>query len=149
MVCGDAVLDPNEECDDGNTSSGDGCFSSCELENDAMLFGTAQGGFVALVVDGETIQVVTSPGQIAGSVLTALASAIDADPELAALGTTAVVLGNTLVSNGSITAVTIGDAGLSDTPLPMLVPALGPVGLVLLGGLIAAVALHAMRARST
>jgi cysteine-rich repeat protein len=31
-ACGDAVLDPDEECDDGDTSSGDGCDSTCHLE---------------------------------------------------------------------------------------------------------------------
>ena len=31
-ACGDGELDPGEECDDGNTTSGDGCTSSCTLE---------------------------------------------------------------------------------------------------------------------
>ena len=31
-VCGDGALDPGEECDDGNTTSGDGCDASCQLE---------------------------------------------------------------------------------------------------------------------
>jgi cysteine-rich repeat protein len=30
--CGDGVLDPNEQCDDGNNVSGDGCSAACELE---------------------------------------------------------------------------------------------------------------------
>ncbi|HTJ81565.1 MAG TPA: DUF4215 domain-containing protein [Polyangiaceae bacterium] len=30
--CGDGVIDPGEECDDGNTRSGDGCSSSCTVE---------------------------------------------------------------------------------------------------------------------
>jgi len=30
--CGDLILDPNEECDDGNVMNGDGCFSNCTLE---------------------------------------------------------------------------------------------------------------------
>jgi cysteine-rich repeat protein len=30
--CGDEILDPGEECDDGNTSSGDGCDSLCRQE---------------------------------------------------------------------------------------------------------------------
>lgn len=29
--CGNGVLDPGEECDDGNTSDGDGCTSTCTL----------------------------------------------------------------------------------------------------------------------
>ncbi|MFH2011067.1 MAG: DUF4215 domain-containing protein [bacterium] len=30
--CGDGFVDPGEQCDDGNTTSGDGCDSSCMLE---------------------------------------------------------------------------------------------------------------------
>lgn len=30
--CGDAILDPGEECDDGNLADGDGCDASCEIE---------------------------------------------------------------------------------------------------------------------
>jgi TonB family protein len=31
-VCGDGALDASEQCDDGNTASGDGCSSTCRLE---------------------------------------------------------------------------------------------------------------------
>lgn len=31
-VCGDGVVDPGEQCDDGNTVSGDGCSSTCTIE---------------------------------------------------------------------------------------------------------------------
>ena len=34
--CGDSILDDNEECDDGNTTNGDGCNSLCELEEDVI-----------------------------------------------------------------------------------------------------------------
>ncbi len=33
-VCGDGVIEPGESCDDGNTASGDGCSSTCQLEGD-------------------------------------------------------------------------------------------------------------------
>jgi cysteine-rich repeat protein len=32
VVCGDAVVDPMEECDDGNVVAGDGCSSDCYAE---------------------------------------------------------------------------------------------------------------------
>jgi cysteine-rich repeat protein len=32
-VCGDGCQDPGEECDDGNTVNGDGCSSTCTIEN--------------------------------------------------------------------------------------------------------------------
>ncbi|MFA6255020.1 MAG: polymorphic toxin-type HINT domain-containing protein [Patescibacteria group bacterium] len=31
-VCGNNIKDPGEECDDGNTVSGDGCSATCQLE---------------------------------------------------------------------------------------------------------------------
>ena len=31
-MCGNLVVEPGEECDDGNTSSGDGCDSLCQSE---------------------------------------------------------------------------------------------------------------------
>ncbi len=53
-VCGDGVLDPGEECDDGGTVNGDGCSSTCELEptNPALCAGvpSASGTSLAGVV---------------------------------------------------------------------------------------------------
>src|SRR5215475_6350381 len=31
-LCGDAHVDPGEECDDGNTKDGDGCSHECKIE---------------------------------------------------------------------------------------------------------------------
>jgi uncharacterized repeat protein (TIGR01451 family) len=31
-ICGDGVLDPGEECDDGNNVDGDGCSADCKIE---------------------------------------------------------------------------------------------------------------------
>ncbi|WP_438033288.1 DUF4215 domain-containing protein [Sorangium sp. So ce204] len=33
-VCGDGIEAGPEECDDGNTTSGDGCSSTCHVEDD-------------------------------------------------------------------------------------------------------------------
>src|SRR6185436_7875454 len=30
--CGDTLLQPNEQCDDGNTMAGDGCDATCQAE---------------------------------------------------------------------------------------------------------------------
>jgi cysteine-rich repeat protein len=35
VLCGDGIIQPPEECDDGNTISGDGCSSFCRLEGPA------------------------------------------------------------------------------------------------------------------
>jgi cysteine-rich repeat protein len=42
--CGDGIVDPEEECDDGNCDNGDGCDSNCEMEpgagyNDIKFYG--------------------------------------------------------------------------------------------------------------
>ena len=34
--CGDGAVDPDEECDDGNTANGDGCSSTCQAEVDRV-----------------------------------------------------------------------------------------------------------------
>jgi cysteine-rich repeat protein len=34
-ACGDSVIDPGESCDDGNTSSGDGCSHTCFVDDQA------------------------------------------------------------------------------------------------------------------
>ena len=36
-TCGNAVVEGTEECDDGGTSAGDGCSSTCRLENNSAL----------------------------------------------------------------------------------------------------------------
>lgn len=67
-VCGDGVLDPDEECDDGGSADGDGCWSSCELEDVLALVGAAQGGSVRVIVDGVTLVLPTAAGQSAQQV---------------------------------------------------------------------------------
>jgi cysteine-rich repeat protein len=37
FLCSNSALDPNEQCDDGNTVSGDGCSSECQLETGRAL----------------------------------------------------------------------------------------------------------------
>ena len=32
ILCGNGILDPGEECDDGNTNNGDGCSAQCKIE---------------------------------------------------------------------------------------------------------------------
>jgi len=51
-ICGDGVVEPGEECDDGNTSDGDGCSSECRHERPDQLLGAqfctlSQGGWGA------------------------------------------------------------------------------------------------------
>src|SRR5690348_5757258 len=36
-TCGDGFVEGTEECDDGNTTSGDGCSATCQLENTSAI----------------------------------------------------------------------------------------------------------------
>jgi len=57
FVCGDGVLDPLEECDDGNTENGDGCSALCMSEAPVpsvpwwglLLFGVLLGGILLVM----------------------------------------------------------------------------------------------------
>jgi cysteine-rich repeat protein len=40
-ICGDGILENTEECDDENTTNGDGCNSTCKIENAASITGVA------------------------------------------------------------------------------------------------------------
>lgn len=57
FACGNGIVEPAEQCDDGNTTSGDGCSATCQLDN-CSLTGTWRlhiglgNGDVALIEDG-------------------------------------------------------------------------------------------------
>ncbi|MFA6383463.1 MAG: DUF4215 domain-containing protein [Parcubacteria group bacterium] len=38
-ICGDGIKNGDEQCDDGNVNSGDGCSATCENETEAMISG--------------------------------------------------------------------------------------------------------------
>jgi cysteine-rich repeat protein len=132
QICGDSFIQGNEQCDDGNVNDLDGCSQLCRNENQYYFYGTAQGGTVTFVVDGFAVNLATSPGQTASAVANAIATAINADPNLSILDATAIAVGNLVVVGGSIDSVTLGDAGLvAAVPLsPMVIPflALGLLG---------------------
>jgi spore coat protein A len=132
LPCGNRVLEPPEECDDGNAVPGDGCAATCQLEDDVSIFGIAQGGGVELVVDGVVVSQPTTAGQTGQEVAQAIAAAIEADPVLSGAGVTAFADGNRVVTTGTIESVTIGDPGLSTEPVPPPVPALSPIAVGML-----------------
>lgn len=67
-VCGDAVLDSGEECDDGNTTAGDGCSAGCTWEPLCLVTNNAgspaQSSLVKVATDGTLthINTLTLPG---------------------------------------------------------------------------------------
>jgi len=42
-ICGNGILEGSEQCDDGNTISGDGCSSTCQLESAVCGNGIVEG----------------------------------------------------------------------------------------------------------
>jgi cysteine-rich repeat protein len=143
-ICGNGAVEGVEECDDGGTADGDDCSAVCEIEDRVELYGQAQGGRVEVTIDQVTVGVDTTPGQTAEDVIAALAAAVNGNPTLAALGTTALAIGNALVTNGAVNHVTNTDPGLSGFPVPALHPTLQ----IAFALLLMAVGLMALRRRS-
>jgi cysteine-rich repeat protein len=64
-VCGNGSLEPNEECDDGNRISGDGCSFNCILETSVAVDGGVSGKDAGILTDQSSITVGTPFGQVA------------------------------------------------------------------------------------
>jgi len=130
--CGDGTLQIDEECDDANRIDFDGCAASCQSEFEQPFVGTAAGGDVTLIVEGELLVVPTTAGQSAAQVATSAAAAINTNATLIGMGIGASGVDNVLITPGSLDAVTINDTGLA--PSVPLGPVVTPlVGLGLLG----------------
>ncbi|MDX1388848.1 MAG: LamG domain-containing protein, partial [Acidobacteriota bacterium] len=114
LACGNGDIDPLETCDDGGSAGGDGCSSTCRIENVLTLYGNPAGGTVSVVVEGVTVQITTFAGQTDQDVLDALAAAIANHPTLIGLRVTVVRIGNELFIGGSFENTVVTDGGLSD-----------------------------------
>jgi len=55
IICGNGVLEPLEQCDDGNTTSGDGCSSKCKLEGVQAVCGNGIKEGTEQCDDGNTV----------------------------------------------------------------------------------------------
>jgi len=147
VQCGNGDLEPSEECDDGNTTWGDGCSATCDLEDSFTIYGLAEGGSVSVTVDGVLVSVTTTAGQWQSVLAAAVADAINNDETLSQQGVSAVAIGNRVVTNGSIESVVITDPGLSENPL-FAVPSLAPWGLAAVSALLLVVAALVLRRRA-
>ncbi|MFK7898564.1 MAG: DUF4215 domain-containing protein [Myxococcota bacterium] len=117
-VCGDGTMFFPETCDDGDQVSGDGCFSTCQLEDELEIAGVAEGGSLEIVVNGRAIEVLTLLGESSAEVITRLSTMLNADAELSVQEIASVDLAERLVTNGTIDSVSNGDAGLMIVPEP-------------------------------
>lgn len=111
-ACGNGTLEFEETCDDGGTTSGDGCFETCQLEDQFWLFGIASGGSISVTVDGATVVVPTSAGESAADVAAAVAAALNVDPTLSDLGVAADSSSSQMFVTGTIEDLTVLDPGL-------------------------------------
>jgi cysteine-rich repeat protein len=112
-ICQNGVVDPAEECDDGNAQSGDGCNAACDLEQTLDINGTASGGFIRVIVDGVVLLVPTNPGDSAAEVAAAIAAAINANSALELKGVSAMAQGNSVISDGTLTGMLSQDEGIT------------------------------------
>jgi extracellular elastinolytic metalloproteinase len=144
--CGDASLQPGEQCDDGGSAFFDGCASNCRSEDLLPAFvGTAQGGTVTATIAGVAVQITTTMGQSSSDVAAALAAAINASTALQALQVVAATQTNRVVVSGVLDSFALDDAGFA----PPGVPALGGAARGLLALLMGSAAIGFSRRRST
>jgi hypothetical protein len=95
--------------------------------------GTAQGGTIALDIEGVHLVITTVPGQTAAQVAEAIAAAINANAELAALGVVGSSLGASVGTTADVDGIpVVTDAGLSLSATPSI-PALPQAAPLLLG----------------
>jgi cysteine-rich repeat protein len=112
-VCGDGILDPSEECEDGNLVDGDGCSAACTIEGDHLvvfLSGAAYSGEMLADADAKCQQLANTVQALKGREFVAWVSRIgDAvkdrvgastlpyrrvDGQIVALGTAALLGGS-------------------------------------------------------
>ncbi len=111
-VCGDGVLDPSEECDDGGLFEGDACSASCRDQTSALLLGQGAGdGLIEVTVDAVLIAITPGLGAGPSAIASALASAINNDPTLQNQGVAATTFGDRLYTDGVILAPESSDSG--------------------------------------
>ena len=130
--CGNNIVDPGEQCDDGNNLGFDGCAANCRVETALQtLVGTAEGGTLNLLLDGVNINLVTSAGQSAASVANDLVDAVNNNTALQSIASTAVHQLGQIVVTGELEQFTVNDSGLIGETSVTQVPLTWPWRLIL------------------
>lgn len=76
-VCGDGYQTGDEECEDGNTESGDGCSATCEVEQQI----DKDGQSCVNLTNKNSVKLVATVGKLATSCATAASKGDEADPD--------------------------------------------------------------------
>jgi cysteine-rich repeat protein len=148
-MCGDGVVDWDEECDDGNLDDWDGCSASCESEDMWSFRGSAEGGSIFFIVDGVQLEVITVPGWTAGDVAAAVAAEILANATLLAQGVVVQVNGVGVSTNGTVTGVVVTDPGIDHIGQTLHIPNLPVQGWPWLLLAIGCTGLYAIRRKAS
>lgn len=134
-TCGNGELDSSaEQCDDGNLSSGDGCFASCRSEYDFTLSGTARGGSITLALAERStpLGIPTIPGETGAALAVRVTTVMNEDPALDSAGKSAEnPSAGRIVTDAVTNDVTSSDPGITVMPEPDALAGLG-AGVLLL-----------------
>jgi cysteine-rich repeat protein len=119
-TCGNAAMNvPPEECDDGNTRSGDRCFRTCERERTVTFSGTPTGvGGVTGSLSGVVKTVPTAGLSTASDVASAMANAFNADLTLKNQSIEVDPIGNAIHSDGDFGDFSSSDSTVNAVPEP-------------------------------
>jgi cysteine-rich repeat protein len=118
-TCGNAVLNAPEECDDGNTRSGDQCFRTCEVERSVTFNGTPTGvGAVSGSLSGVQKSIATAGLSTASDVANAFANVFNADAALIGQAVEVDPISNRIYSDGTFGTFNSNDPGITTVPEP-------------------------------
>lgn len=124
-TCGNHIINPPEECDDGNVVSGDGCFRTCEFERSVRFDGTPTGvGAVTGSLMGVQKTIPTAGLSTTSDIANAFANVFNADASLIAQAVEVDPISNKIFSDGVFGSFVSSDTGVAAVPEPA-----GPLGL--------------------
>jgi cysteine-rich repeat protein len=130
--CGNRVINAPEECDDGNLSSGDNCFRTCEFERSVRFDGTPSGvGEVTGSLSGVQKTIPTAGLSTGSDIANAFANVFNTDPSLIAQAVEVDPLGNKIYSDGTFGNFVSSDTGVIPVPEPAGLPGLAAGALLL------------------
>ena len=117
-ICQNGLVDPAEQCDDGNATDGDGCLARCQTESFQLYTGSGAGGRVSFIVDGQFFALDTYAGQSPADLAAASAALINSNAALGERGVSAQSRDKLFYTNAVLTGVTSEDPGISVTQVP-------------------------------
>jgi len=135
--CGNRLIEPPEQCDDGNRVNGDGCYRTCRNEASFTLSGAASGGTIQLsFAERPTVLVIpTIPGESGVALSSRVAAVMNEDPVLLAATRSGEAVGNgRVVTDATLRNSASTDTGIGLVPEPDAIAQLA-AGVALLGWL--------------